>query len=98
MIILRSHTRAFGGLQEVTLEFDERINLIHAANEGGKSTLQRFIIAMLYGQLRADISTQRRLDPWVELLAPWNAPEYGGSLFLRFADGREVEIHRSFGR
>jgi len=98
VIVLRSHTRAFGGLQEVTLDFDERINLIHAANEGGKSTLQRFIIAMLYGQLRADISTQRRLDPWVEPLAPWNAAEYGGSLLLRFADGREIEIHRSFGR
>ena len=55
-------------------------------------------MALLYGQLRSDLKVQRRLDPWVEQYKPWHAQEYGGILWCRLADGREVEIHRSFGK
>ena len=60
--------------------------------------MQRFLVALLYGQLRSDLKVQRRLDPWVEQYKPWCAQEYGGILWCRLADGREVEIHRSFGK
>jgi DNA repair exonuclease SbcCD ATPase subunit len=98
VILLRSHIIGFGKLQDQILDFREGMNLVFAANEGGKSTLQRFLIALLYGQLRSDLRVQRRLDPWVELYKPWRAKDYGGVLWCRLADGREVEIRRFFGR
>ncbi len=98
MILLRTHILGFGILKNRSLNFQSGLNLVFAANEGGKSTLQRFLVALLYGQLRSDLKVQRRLDPWVEQYRPWRAQEYGGVLWCRLADGREVEIHRSFGK
>jgi uncharacterized protein YhaN len=98
VILLRSHIIGFGKLRDRILDFRNGLNLIFAANEGGKSTLQRFLIASLYGQLRSDLKVQRRLDPWVEQYKPWHATEYGGIIWCRLADGREVEVHRSFGK
>jgi DNA repair exonuclease SbcCD ATPase subunit len=98
VILLRSHILGFGKLRERIIDFQSGLNLIFAANEGGKSTLQRFLVALLYGQLRSDLKVQRRLDPWVEQYKPWHAREYGGILWCRLTDGREMEIHRSFGK
>ena len=98
MIILRGQVLGFGKLRDRSLEFQSGLNLVFAANEGGKTTLQRFLIALLYGQLRSDLKVQRRLDPWVEQYRPWRGQDYGGILWCRLADGREVEIHRSFGK
>ena len=98
MIILRSHILGFGKLRDLALDFQRGLNLVFAENEGGKSTLQRFLVGMLYGQLRSDLRVQRRLESWVEQYKPWHGPEYGGVLWCRLADGREMEIHRSFGK
>jgi uncharacterized protein YhaN len=98
LILLRSRILGFGKLRDLSLDFQSKINLVFAANEGGKSTLQRFLTAMLYGQLRSDLRVQRRLDSWVEQYKPWYGAEYGGILWCRIADGREIEIHRSFGK
>jgi uncharacterized protein YhaN len=98
LILLRSRILGFGKLRDLSLDFQSKINLVFAANEGGKSTLQRFLTAMLYGQLRSDLRVQRRLDSWVDQYKPWYGAEYGGILWCRLGDGREVEIHRSFGK
>jgi uncharacterized protein YhaN len=98
MIFLRSQILGFGKLKGSSLEFKSGLNLVFAPNEGGKSTLQRFLAGMLYGQLRSDLKVQRRLDPWVELFKPWHGSEYGGVLWCRLDDEREVEIHRFFGK
>jgi hypothetical protein len=98
VILLRGHILGFGKLKNRALDFRNGLNLVFAANEGGKTTLQQFLMALLYGQLRADLKVQRRLDSWVEQYKPWHAQEYGGILWCRIADGREVEIHRSFGK
>jgi uncharacterized protein YhaN len=98
VIILRSHILGFGKLRNRIVDFQKELNLVFAANEGGKSTLQRFLIASLYGQLRSDLKVQRRLDPWVEQYKPWYGSEYGGIVWCRLANGREVEVHRSFGK
>jgi DNA repair exonuclease SbcCD ATPase subunit len=98
MILLRTHISGFGKLSDVRIDFKSGLNLIFAHNEGGKSTLQQAIMGLLYGQLRADLRMQRRPDAWVDRYRPWNGREYGGILWCRLADGREIEIHRSFGR
>ncbi|HTY64952.1 MAG TPA: AAA family ATPase [Acidobacteriota bacterium] len=98
MIILRSHILGFGKLSDLSLDFQSGLNLVFAENEGGKSTLQRFLVGLLYGQLRSDLRVQRRLESWVEQYKPWYGQEFGGVLWCRLADGREMEIHRSFGK
>jgi uncharacterized protein YhaN len=98
MILLRAHILGFGKLANRRFDFKDGLNLIFAPNEGGKSTLQRFLIGLLYGQLRSDLKVQRRLDSWVDQYKPWRGSEYGGILWCRLADGREIELHRYFGR
>ena len=98
MIFLRSHIKGFGKLKNLALDFRSGLNVVFAENEGGKSTLQRFLIGVLYGQLRPDLRVQRRLESWVEQYKPWNGTEYGGMVWCRLADGQDMEIHRSFGR
>jgi uncharacterized protein YhaN len=98
MNLERCHILGFGRLSGMGLDFKSGLNLICAPNEAGKSTLQRFLIAILYGQLRPDLKTQRRLDPWVDVYRPWRGPEYGGALWCRLANGREIEIRRTFGK
>jgi len=98
VIFLDSHILGFGKLRDFSLDFQEGVNLVFAANEGGKSTLQRFLVGLLYGQLRSDLKVQRRLDPWVERYKPWHGQDYGGMLRCRLADSRELEIRRSFGK
>ncbi|MDM7997089.1 MAG: AAA family ATPase [Acidobacteriota bacterium] len=98
MILKRSHILGFGKLRNRLLDFHAGLNLVFAENEGGKSTLQRFLVGLLYGQLRADLRVQRRLDPWVEQYKPWHGNEYGGILWAALADGREIEMHRFFGK
>ncbi len=98
MIFLGGKVFGFGKLSDLALDFREGINLVFAPNEGGKSTLQHFLIGLLYGQLRPDLKTQRRLDPWADHYKPWYGGQYGGVLHCRTADGRDLEIRRFFGR
>ena len=98
MIFLRGRINGFGKLNGYGFELRPGLNLVFAPNEGGKSTLQHFLIGMLYGQFRADLKTQRRLDAWVDRYRPWNKGEYGGMLSCRLNDGRGIEIYRFFGR
>jgi uncharacterized protein YhaN len=98
VIFLHTHILGFGKLSALRFEFNPGLNLIFAPNEGGKSTLQRFLIGLLYGQLRADLRVQRRLDSWVDQYKPWRGSDYGGVLWCRLEEGRELEIRRSFGK
>jgi DNA repair exonuclease SbcCD ATPase subunit len=98
MILFRIHILGFGKLKDTLFEFQPGFNLVYAANEGGKSTLQRFLVGMLYGQLRSDLKVQRRIDQWVEQYKPWHGREYGGIIWCRLSDGREMEVHRVFGK
>jgi len=96
--LLRCHVLGFGKLANLPLTFANGLNVVYAANEAGKSTLQRFLVALLYGQVRPDVKAQRRLDSWVESCKPWRGPDYGGKLWCELAGGRELEIYRTFGR
>jgi hypothetical protein len=98
MNLLRCHVLGFGKLNDCSFSFARGLNLVFAPNEGGKSTLQRFLIALLYGQLRPDLRTQRRLEPWVEDFKPWRGTEYGGALWCSLQNGRELEVRRAFGK
>jgi uncharacterized protein YhaN len=95
--LLRCYTHGFGKLAGVSYSFDPGLNLLFAPNEGGKSTLQHFLIGLLYGPLRSDAKV-RRLDPWVEKYRPWSGSDYGGILWCESAAGRALEVRRTFGK
>ena len=85
----------FGKLKDVTINPGEGLNVIYGKNESGKSTIQLFLKAMLYGlasrKKSGDLLKERdRAVPWLEKRAE-------GVLTL-MVNGREIEIHRSFGR
>ncbi len=98
MNLVRCHALGFGKLKDSSFSFQPGLNVVFAPNEGGKSTLQRFLVALLYGQLRPDLRSQRRLESWVESCRPWHGTEYGGTLWCSLAGGRELELRRAFGK
>lgn len=72
----------FGKLNEKTLSFSDGMNVIHGANETGKSTWSAFIRAMLYGISTREQSKIGHLAD-KEKYAPWSgAPMYGKIEFL----------------
>ena len=98
MIFLRCLIRGFGRFDHFALDFQPGLNVVFAPNEGGKSTLQRFLLSMLYGPLRSEVKNQRRLEPWVDHFRPWRGADYGGILWCGMSDGTELEVHRSLSR
>jgi len=58
VIFIEAHILGFGKLRDIEFRFEKGMNLVFAANEGGKSTLQRFLVGLLYGQLRSDLKVR----------------------------------------
>ena len=98
MNLLRARIFGFGKLVDLDLRFGRGLNVVFAPNEAGKSTLQQFLVGLLYGPLRSEVKSQRRMEPWAERFKPWRSSEYGGILWCELSDGAEVEIHRTFDR
>ena len=64
---IKSMTATFGGLERARLEPGPGLTLIHAPNEGGKSTWTAFLRVMFYGLSTKDRSPnadKRRYQPW----------------------------------
>jgi uncharacterized protein YhaN len=89
--------RGFGRFAERPFRFAPGAQLFVGPNEAGKSTLQRFLLAMLFGLKRED---RKRRDylPEYELYGPWSGAPYGGRLVYSLGDGRRFEVHRLFER
>ena len=87
MMTVTSMTATFGKLNRARLVCAGGLNLIHAPNEGGKSTWAAFYKAMLFGLDTRDrdkkgyLSPKNRYQPWSgapmegELIADWNGRE-----------------------
>lgn len=82
----------FGRLRGLEVSFAPGLNLIWGPNEAGKSTLQRFLRAMLFGMKKPGVN---RYSPDLERFRPWEGEGYGGTLWLRVAN-RTYRIERFF--
>src|SRR5688572_2714272 len=98
MNLVRCQILGFGKLANLTLDFQRGLNVVFASNEGGKTTLQHFLLGLLYGQLRPGLKNQRRLEHWAEAFKPWQGSQYAGILWCELATGRMLEMHRRFGK
>ncbi len=94
MRLLRCHIENFGKLSDLTLDFEQGLNVICRENGWGKSTLAAFLKVMLYGfgeeKSRDEFKNERKR------FFPWQGGVYGGSLEFE-AGGRRYVVNRTFG-
>ena len=69
-MIIKKMTATFGRLSQACLELEDGLNVIHAPNEGGKSTWCGFLRAMFYGiptrerDRKGFLAEKNRYLPW----------------------------------
>lgn len=96
MVIREAYVRNFGGISDRHFYFDDKIEVVSAGNETGKTTLHAFIRAMLFGLERSRGRAAAKDD--FARYEPWEQPGiYGG--ILRFScGGRNFRLERNFDR
>lgn len=90
MRIERLEINGFGRIRDLVIVPGRGLNVIYGANEAGKSTVQRFIRAMLYGA-KSGRETLRRF-------MPWDGGPYGGVMVYSLDDGSQFRVERNFER
>lgn len=95
MHIDKLEIKGFGKFSNRTFVFDRGINMIYGPNEAGKTTLQWFIRAMLYGLKNSrqssggSIHGLKRFDPWM-------GGQYGGAMSYTLDNGSKYRVERDF--
>ena len=89
---IKRMTATFGYLDHAVLEPGEGFNLIHAPNEGGKSTWCAFLRAMLYGIDTRDRDRKGHLAD-KNRYQPWSGVPMEGELVLEWQD-RDITLRR----
>lgn len=95
MRIRRAIIKGFGRLCNLEFEFGPGLNIVHGANESGKSTLHRFIRGLLYGFQRPG-ATRRTPTEDLAKYRPWSGNEYSGSLIYELDSGQAYRVERDF--
>ncbi len=95
MHINRIEIKGFGKLNNRVLSFGKGINLIYGENEAGKSTVQWFIRAMLYG-LKSGRRSSTGLPAPHRRYMPWDGSSYKGAMSYTLDDGSSFRIERDF--
>lgn len=92
MIIKEARIKAFGGIIDKQINFERGINLIYGENEKGKSTIQNFIRAWLFGfgNSRGNKNNLRKK------YLPFSGEKMQGELLVEYK-GKEYIIKRTFG-
>ncbi|MBR2708653.1 MAG: AAA family ATPase [Clostridia bacterium] len=83
----------FGKFSNKEIELDKNINIIKGNNESGKSTMQKFIISMIYG-----ISKDKRKSSFTDYdkYYPWGKENFSGKISYSLDDGKTYEVYRDF--
>ncbi len=95
MRIEELYLSGFGRFTNTRIRMEEGLNLIFGENEAGKTTLQHFIVGMLYGFFVATARRKTYTDDYARY-APWNSDAvYGGTMICE-KDGQRYRIQRVF--
>lgn len=87
--------KGFGRFKQYKVLPGSGFNIIFEENESGKSTLQAFFRAMLYGLKGGRRSKDGSLPP-VKHYRPWNYDQYAGVLEYSLDNGQVFRIGRNF--
>ena len=93
MEILEINIDGFGKFHKYHSEMDEGIQIFYGKNEAGKTTIRKFMIAMLFGLEKSRGIAARNDD--LMRYQPINGGLYGGSMLIE-KDGVGYKIFRSF--
>ena len=95
MKIKNIKVNAYGNVENKDINLEEGINIIHGANESGKSTLLNYIISIFYGISRN--KDGKALSDY-EKYKPWNSNEFSGRISYKLENGEKYEIFRDFNK
>ena len=95
MKIKNIKVNAYGNIENKDINLEEGINVIHGANESGKSTLLNYIISIFYGISRN--KDGKALSDY-EKYKPWNSNEFSGRISYKLENGEKYEIFRDFNK
>jgi DNA repair exonuclease SbcCD ATPase subunit len=95
--LLQASIAGFGRLVDRQLSFARHMQILVGPNEAGKSTLQQFLLAALFG-LKREGRKRRDYLPQYERYRPWEAVPYEGSLRYELSNGEQWEVQRVFDR
>lgn len=95
MKITHIYIRGFGKLNKLDIELTSGINVIFGHNEAGKSTLQEFIKAMLYGMKRSRASREAKTEG-LKRFIPWSGGQFGGYIDVELDNNKKYRIDRDF--
>lgn len=95
MKIKNIKVNAYGNIENKDINLEEGINIIHGANESGKSTLLNYIISIFYGISRN--KDGKALSDY-EKYKPWNSNEFSGRISYKLENGEKYEIFREFNK
>lgn len=95
MKIKNIKVNAYGNIENKDINLEEGINIIHGANESGKSTLLNYIISIFYGISR---NKDGKAFSDYEKYKPWNSNEFSGRISYKLENGEKYEIFRDFNK
>lgn len=94
MKINKIKINAFGNLKDKNIEL-KKINIIYGKNESGKSTLQNFIINMLYGISK---NKNGKFESDYDKYNPWSGEEYSGKIEYQLDNNKIYNVYRDFNK
>lgn len=94
MKITEIQIRGFGKLNNLNIHFSDGLNVIYGENESGKSTLQAFIKASLFG-LKGKRGGKEGAAVLKRFL-PWNGNAFSGHMNFTLSDGRTYRADNDF--
>ena len=95
MKIKQINISGFGKLNNLSIDFDKKINVIFGNNESGKSTLQTFIKGMFFS-LKGGRKTIKDGMPDLKKYQPLDNSTYSGNLTYILDNSSEYLINRNF--
>lgn len=95
MHIVKLDIRAFGKLNNLVLDFYKGFNIVFGSNEAGKTSLQWFIKAMLFG-LKGGRASKDGILPPLKRFKPWNSNDFAGFMEYRLDSGELYRVGRNY--
>ena len=95
MKIKQINISGFGKLNNLSINFDKKINVVFGNNEAGKSTLQAFIKGMFFS-LKGGRKTKKDGFPELKKYKPFNNVPYSGNLIYTLDNSSEYLVNRDF--
>lgn len=93
MKINKIKINAYGNIEDKEIELKDGINIIHGANESGKSTLLSYIVNTFYGISK---NKEGKEISDFDKYKPWNNSEFSGRIGYELDNGEKYEVFKDF--